>query len=186
MIRHGESEDNVSKILSRDTTRLTDKGIDQIKKTSELLKNYKYDKVFYSPLTRTDESRHYLGLEGTQEQRIREINFGIFAGYKYDDFTNIYPDESKLWIEDPYNYNIPDGESLIIVYKRVKDFLEEAVKADENILLVTHEGIIRLACSWVFDDPNYFFKFKAENGSLSIISVDEGYKYLKKLNFHGE
>lgn len=183
MIRHGESEDNVSKVFSRDTTKLTEKGINQIKKTKELIRNYEFDKVYYSPLTRTDETKLHLELEGIAEDRIREINFGIFTGYSFDEFTTIYPDESKLWVADPYTYLVPDGESIDMVYERVKDFLEEISKQDEDVVLVTHEGIIRLVCSWVFDDPKYFFRFKANNGSISIVSVDEGYKYIKKLNY---
>lgn len=186
MIRHGESEDNLNKILSRDNTKLTENGILQIEKSKEFLKNYKFDKVYYSPLTRTNETREHLGLEGIEEERIREIGFGIFTGYKYDEFSSKYPDESKAWTDDPYNYDIPKGESINTVYKRVESFLEEVIKKDEDILLVIHEGIIRVICSWVFDDPNFFFRFKAENGSFSIVSVNEGYKYIKKLNCHAD
>lgn len=184
MIRHGESEDNLSRVLSNYDTRLTENGINQIKRTKDFLKNYDFKKVYYSPLKRTDETRKYLELEGLKEPRIREIDFGIFTGYRYDEFSNIYPEEAKLWVEDPYTYDVPKGESINTLYKRVVSFLEEVINQDENILLITHEGIIRAICSWVFDEPKYFFKFKANNGSLSIISVEEGYKYIKKLNFH--
>lgn len=184
MIRHGESDDNVSKIFSRDTTKLTEKGKNQIKGTKELLKDYKFDKVYYSPLTRTDETRQHLELEGIAEDRIREISFGIFTGYSFDEFTSIYPNESKLWVDNPNTYLVPEGESIDMVYVRVKNFLDEVSKQDENVLLVTHEGIIRLVCSWVFDDPKYFFRFRANNGSISIVTVDEGYKYIKKLNYY--
>jgi len=186
MIRHGESEDNIAKVLSRDTTKLTKNGISQIKKTKEFLKGYKFDKVYYSPLTRTNETREYLELEGIEEERIREVNFGIFTGYKWDEFSSIYPEESKLWIEDPNTYEVPNGESINMVYKRVKDFLDDIISTNEDVLLITHEGIIRLVCAWVFDEPNYFFKFKANNGSLSIVSTDDGYKYIKKLNCYAE
>ena len=182
MIRHGESTDNVEKILSTYDTQLTEKGILQIKRATELIRPYKVNKIYYSPLTRTDQTRKYLELEGIPEERIREINFGIFAGYKYEEFIVIYPEESKLWIDNPYEYDIPDGESLNTVYKRVVSFLDEIVSEDEDVILVTHEGIIRLICCWVFENPQYFFKFKADNGSLSIVSINEGYKYIKKLN----
>ncbi len=186
MIRHGESEDNLSKVLSNYDTSLTEKGIEQIKRTKGFLKNYKFDRVYYSPLKRTDETRKYLDLEGIEEPRIREIDFGIFTGYRYDEFTSIYPEESKLWVSDPYNYDVPNGESINTLYKRVEKFLEEIVDKNEDVLLITHEGIIRVICSWVFDEPKYFFKFSADNGSLSIISVNGGYKYIKKLNCHSD
>lgn len=186
MIRHGESEDNIAKILSRDSTRLTENGIKQILNTKELLKSYEFEKVFYSPMKRTDETRYYLGLEGIAEPRIGEVSFGIFTGYKWDEYSKIFPEESKLWIEDPYTYAVPEGESINMAYERVSGFLEDVIKDNKNILLVTHDGIIRLICSWIFDDPEYFFKFKIDNGSISVISIDDGYKFVKQINCQAE
>lgn len=186
MVRHGQSEDNIRMVMSNCNTKLTEKGIEQIKKAKENLKKYDFKNVYYSPLTRTDETNFHLGLEGIAEPRIGEIDFGIFTGFTYDGFTKIYPEESKQWVEDPYNYEIPKGESINTAYKRVEGFLEEVIEKDEDILLVTHEGIIRIICSWVFDNPKYFFKFKANNGSFSIISIVEGYKYIKELNCIGD
>lgn len=182
MIRHGQSEDNVSKIFSRDETKLTQLGIEQIENAKEIIKKYDFDTVYYSPLTRTNETLKYLELEGIEESRIREINFGIFAGLNYESLIDKYPEESKSWIDDPYSYSMEDGESINMVYERVVNFLEYAIDKDEDIVLVTHEGIIRLICSWVFDDPNLFFKFKAANGSISIVTVEDDIKYINTLN----
>lgn len=184
MIRHGESEDNIQKIFSRDDTSLTEKGIGQIKETKELLKKFNYDRVYYSPLTRTVETLEILELEGLEEIRIREINFGIFTGMTFKEISEIYPDETKSWLDDTQNFMIPTGESLLDVYNRVKEFLEEISKDEENILLVCHDCIIRLALCWIFDNPEYFFKFKIDNGSINIISVEDGFKYIRKLNYN--
>ncbi|MGJ0845881.1 histidine phosphatase family protein [Tissierella praeacuta] len=184
MIRHGESEDNIQRIFSRDDTSLTEKGIMQIKDTKELLKKFSYDKVYYSPLRRTVETLENLELEGTEDLRIREINFGIFTGKTFEEISRIYPNETKLWLDDTQNYIIPKGESILGVYSRISEFLEEISRQDENILLITHDCVIRLALSWIFDNPDYFFRFKVDNGSINIISIDEGYKYIKKLNYN--
>lgn len=183
MVRHGQSEDNVSKIFSRDDTRLTETGIEQIKNARKIIRNYDFKNVYYSPLTRTNETLQHLELEGIPEERIREVNFGKFAGLTVDELVEKYPKESKSWFEDPHTYEVPEGESLNMVYERIENFLEFAIEKAEDIVLVTHEGVIRLICSWVFDDANLYFKFKADNGSISIVSVnDDGHKYIKKLN----
>lgn len=184
MIRHGESEDNIQRIFSRDDTRLTEKGIGQIKRTKEILQNFNYDKVYYSPLTRTVETLENLELEGIEEERIREINFGIFTGRTFEEIKEVYPNESNSWLEDTHNYVIPQGESLLDVYNRVVEFLEGISRSEENIILVCHDCIIRLALCWIFDNPEYFFRFKIDNGSINIISVDDGFKYIKKLNYN--
>lgn len=183
MIRHGESEDNVSKVFGTYETKLSKKGIEQIKKTKVNLEEYNFSKVYYSPLIRTKESLNHLGLEGIPEERIQEYNFGIFSGLTNEEIEKKYPLEYKEWIDNPTDYLIKEGESLEIVYKRAVEFLEELAKQDENVLLVTHAGIIRLALCWVFDDIDYFFRFKVDNGSINIISIDDGFKFIKKLNY---
>lgn len=185
MLRHGETEDNIKKVFSRDDTRLTEKGIKQIEDIKESIEGLNYNKVYYSPLKRTVETLRKLELDGIEELRIREINFGIFTGENYPGILELYPEESKLWVEDSKNYKIPKGESLLEVYTRVVEFLEEIARGKENVLLVCHDCIIRLALCWVFDNIDYFFKFKIDNGSLNILSVDEeGFKFISKLNYN--
>lgn len=183
MIRHGESEANVSKIFGTKQSPLSKKGIEQIKVTKENLKEFKFDKVYYSPFVRTVETLNNLGLEGIPDNRIAEYNFGIFTGKTYLDIEEEFPEDYKAWIDDPTDYIIRDGESLRLVYQRLTDFLKEAIEQDEDILLVTHAGVIRLALCWIFDDIDYFFKFKVDNGSINIISIDDGYKFIKKMNY---
>lgn len=182
MIRHGETEDNLKKIYSRDSTSLTEKGIGEIISAKDLLKEYNYEKIYYSPLKRTVETLNHLGLEGKEEIRIREINFGIFTGKTFQEISDIYPEETKSWLDDIYSYKIPEGESLLNVYERVSEFLDELCELDKDVLLVVHDCVIRLALCWVFDNPEYFFRFKVDNGSISTISVDDGFKYISRLN----
>lgn len=183
MIRHGESEANVSGVFGTEEAPLTKQGRKQIEDTRENLKGFSFDKVYYSPFTRTVETLKILGLDGRADERIAEYNFGIFSGKTHYDLEGEFPREYKEWIEDPTGYRIPGGESLRLAYDRVKGFLEEALTKDENLLLVTHAGVIRLALCWVFDDVDYFFKFKVDNGSINIISIDDGYKFIRMLNY---
>ena len=182
MLRHGETEDNLKKIYSRHTTILTDKGKNQIIKARKLLNELKYEKIYYSPLKRTMETLEYLGLEGIEEPRIREIDFGIFTGKTYEQISKIYPEETKSWTKDSIGYKIPQGESLFNVYYRVEEFLEEICKLNKNVLLITHDSVIRSALCWIFNEIEYFFRFKIDNGSISIISIEDKFKYIKKLN----
>lgn len=183
MIRHGETEDNIGKIFSRDNTGLTEKGKQQISSAKKLLSEFNYNSVYYSPLNRTCQSIEVLGLEGISEDRIREIDFGVFTGKTFKEIGSLYPVESADWISDPINYKIPEGESVMDLYERISEFLEEIANIGESVLLVCHDCVIRLALCWVFENPDYFFRFKVENGSINIISIDDNYKYIKKTNY---
>lgn len=183
MIRHGESQDNISKVFGTYETKLSKKGIEQIKVTKKNLEEYNYSKVYYSPLIRTRETLKYLELEGMEEERIKEYDFGIFSGLNNEMIVKQYPLEYEKWIKEHNTFVIPQGESLEGVYNRVKEFLEELVQQDEDVLLVTHAGVIRLAFCWVFDNIDYFFRFKVENGSINIIAIEDNYKFIKKVNY---
>lgn len=183
MIRHGESEDNVSKVFGTFESPLSDKGREQIRITRENLSEFHFAKVYSSPYSRTIETLEHLGLEGIIDNRIGEYNFGIFSGKTNALIEEEFPLEYSEWIDNPRDYIIREGESLTMVYERVKSFLDEMVSQGEDVLLVTHAGVIRLALCWVFDDIDYFFKFKVDNGSINTISVDEeGFKFIKKIN----
>lgn len=183
MIRHGQTQDNIAKVFSRDSTSLTTKGIDEIILTKDLIKEINYERVYYSPLNRTVQSLEHLGLKGEKERRIREIDFGIFTGKSFKEISHIYAEETKAWVSDSINYRVPEGESVLDVYKRICGFLEELVSKGENALLICHDCVIRLALCWVFDNPDYFFRFKVDNASINIIAIDDNYKYIKKTNY---
>src|SRR5699024_9544851 len=112
MVRHGETEDNICKIYSRDNTILSKKGIEEIKISKKILEEYTFDKVYYSPLTRTEETLKYLELDGTPEERIEEWDFGIFSGLNYREIEDKYPIEYKEWTDNPIDFIIREGESL--------------------------------------------------------------------------
>lgn len=183
MIRHGETDDNIKKIYGRKNTPLNKNGIRQIQKLEEIVFEYKNKKIYISPLERTMESAEILGLKGSLESRIEEIDFGIFEGRTYLEIQEDYHEETKDWIKDYMNYEIPQGESLKDVYSRIVSFIEEKIKKNEDIVLVTHEGVIRLLFSWVFEDPTCFFRFKVDNATINRITVNNGYKYISLLNY---
>lgn len=182
LIRHGQTEDNKQRIFSRKDIPLSDKGQEQIKKLRPFVETLTFHKVYVSPLNRTIETMELLGLDGEREERIQEIDFGLFEGRDYETIQKEFPKEAKMWDDDYINYVTPKGESIKIAYERVTSFLDEISKKNEDVLLVCHEGVIRIALSWVFDNSEYFFKFKAENGSVNIINFQEGFKYIKKSN----
>lgn len=184
LIRHGQTEDNVGRIFSTKDTILTDEGKEQIKKAKTFIDTISFDKVYVSPLHRAIQTMEILGLDGEKEERIKEVDFGLFEGNTYEEIKDKFPEEAKIWDKDYLNFVSPEGESIKMAYERVTSFLEEIAKKDEDAVLVCHDGVTRIALSWVFDKLDYFFKFKIDNGSVNIISIDErGFKYIKRTNY---
>lgn len=182
LIRHGKTYDNEKKIYGQDDTSLSEVGIEQIKQTREELKNYKFDKVYYSPHTRTKETLDILGLEGEALDVLKEYDFGIFKGKTFKEISRLYNDEVKNWVADTINYKIPEGDCLKERYEEVSQFLNKLEEKQEDVLLVTHAGVIQLAMCWAFDNLDYYFKFKISNGSINVISIYKKFKMISKLS----
>lgn len=178
-VRHGQTVENSHGKYGSTDTPLSEKGREQISALKGALKDKTFRNIYLSPLKRTIETAEILGLDGLREERIKEINFGIFEGKSYQEINEEYPLETFLWVKDYIGYRIPEGESLMDLYNRVSAFLEEVIKNDTDVLVITHEGVIRCALCWVFDNVEYFYKFKVSNGRITVVTVNEGYKYIK-------
>lgn len=182
LVRHGESEANIAKIFGGSEVKLSELGKEQALKSKDFIQGLKFDKVYTSPFVRAIETMKHLGLEGEIKEEIREIGFGILENKSYDMISKSHPVEAKRWADDPIYSAVPGGETIIEGYKRVEKVLNEFIKKDEDVLLVCHEGVIKMALSFVFDNPEYFFRFQADNLSVNIISINEGHKFISKMN----
>ncbi len=181
LIRHGETVANIEKKFGDGTTELTEKGVNQAKKSSYILESNE-KRVLISPYKRALDTAKYLGLEGEIEEELREISMGIMEGYSYMEFREKNEEEARQWAEDSINYRITNGESVVDLYKRVERLMYKLIEDDEDIILVCHDGVIRAMLSCVFEDPNLFFKFKSDNLGFTKISVNDGYKYISYMN----
>ena len=79
------------------------------------------------------------------EERVREIDFGIFDGLSYDERLAKYPDEVARWDRlGKYWYRPPGGESRPDVRLRVHSFLGTLTRdyVDEKVLVVCHSVVV--------------------------------------------
>lgn len=185
-VRHGRTELNKRHCyLGSVDDCLSKEGIDEIIEVKNILGDIKFDGVYSSPLKRTLESCRILEKDFELDERIREINFGIFDGLTNKEVQTIYPNEYSNWINDYMNYKIPTGESLMELFDRTENFINDISQKHKKALVITHGGVIRCAMSLAFCSRDYFYKFQVDHGSISSISVEEGFKYIKLLNLKG-
>ena len=173
-VRHGRTEMNTKGLFSGHLDDvLSLEGKSDAKYNKEILKDKEFQSIYTSPLKRAVETSQILGYKAIEDSRLKEINFGIFEGLSYDEITRKYPIEAKLWSEDFINYKIPKGESFMELYERVADFLYEVSHKSENTLVVTHEGVIKCALCYIFEKPEYFYRFKISHTGITQICIDE-------------
>ncbi len=100
-----------------------------------------FDKTYSSPLKRCAILARELSDEIIVDARIKEYNFGEWERKTWNE---IYAsDKGKEWFNDYVNTLCPKGESFAMMLHRVRVFIEHLSQSDENILIVTHAGIIR-------------------------------------------
>ena len=131
---HGTTFDNASKCASGwKNVELNDLGKEQ---AINLGKNtpYKFDVLFTSDLNRAIESAKlaFPEFEAVKDSRIRECNYGDYDG----------KDKKLVVYEEHINNPFPNGESLIDVEKRVREFLDYLKENynDKVIGIVSHRS----------------------------------------------
>lgn len=184
LIRHGESELNKDKVFFGWLNPfLTKYGEEQIKILADKIDSY--DFIYSSPLKRaylSAELVNYKKLEIFTDNRIKELNFGIFEGLTYDEIVKTYPEESKKWKSEGIDYFYKNGESIKELNNRVVSFIEEIKNNDKTYLIITHFGVINsILCYYISENINNFWKFKSDLASITTIEFIDGFPVL--MNF---
>lgn len=79
------------------------------------------------------------------DARLREQDWGEWSGLLYHDLLSDHKEEFSRQQARGWDFTPPDGESRLQVLKRSRQALHDAARqwAGEQILVVSHEGIIR-------------------------------------------
>ncbi|MCS4472600.1 alpha-ribazole phosphatase [Clostridium botulinum] len=187
LVRHGETEHNKRKnFYGKLDVGLNEKGEKQSYKVGELLKDVKFNKIYISDRKRTRETAERI-LERNRfyekekniiykDERINEIDFGIFEGKSYEEIGSLYPKEQEKWEKDWKNFAPPKGESAVVFYNRVENFMKHIQKEEDgNYLIVTHGGVIRMIYSYILqNNMDFYWNFASRNGDITLIKYEYG------------
>lgn len=184
LIRHGETvENSKGTFYGSLEPQLNEVGIKQCKILKQELENIEFSKMYVSSKTRARETAQLIKDGGfVVDEVLSERSFGEFEGKSYSEIKEEYKEEVDIWNNDWSGFRPPNGESFDDFYKRIEQFiksLEQNVKEDEKVLIVTHGGVIRVFLTYVFGgDYNMFWKFASRNGDIVKIKFENGYYYV--------
>lgn len=199
VMRHGEAENNVRRILSGDAQaphHLTEKGKSQVRASAEELKKSgkQFDLVFVSPFVRTQETmaivREVLGFPDAAiitDDRLRELGSGTWNGRDVGDFIR------EFMVADRFVRCPEGGENYADIKTRMGDFIFELEEKynDKTILIITHEtpaclmyaaatGMDRQSTMFMRDDHD--FLLNAETKEIPLVHVPHNPEY--ELDLH--
>ena len=190
IIRHGESVWNtIGRYQGLMDPDLTERGEKQALALARELEKEELKILYFSPLLRTRRTAeiiaNLLSIPAVEDKRIIEIDHGKWSGMLVEEVKQKFPGEFRRWMERPHESDFEGGESLQMVFQRVKDFLEEvgSKHRGESVGVVSHTVPIRcLLCAILDVDLSRFWSFGCDNASYSVVYFEESRRVLQRLN----
>lgn len=196
LVRHGETSWNALGILQGNAdVPLNEKGVEQAQGLAENTSSKTVNVVYSSPLSRAYDTAQAIAdihnLPVKVHGNLREIGVGIYTGYR----ASQIPSEVRIsWTTNPdfaMPSGIPDttnlldpsyvegiyfeGESLNMASDRTWQGLTNLAKQNcgENVVSVTHGGIIQIALTHVYDLPvTNYSKISVPTASQTVLEFE--------------
>lgn len=188
LLRHGQTTQPGTFTGVTDVS-LSLTGKAQIQRISPLLEKARIEHCFCSPLARCMETVRLLKLTCgvTVDDTLKEINFGLWEGLNFDQITQRYPNETKLWNEQKEAFFFPGGEQIHQFNGRIHQWFDELLNTGHNrVLVVAHGGVLREGLKALLGiGRGDAFVLNFAEGAVSRITIREGYPNLECFNCRG-
>ncbi len=153
MIRHGETDWNIKGLVQgcKYDIPLNENGIEQAKCSAKAFKDKNISKIYTSPMLRTKKTseiiKQELDVPVLYSPLLVETNYGVLHGQNMEEVVKSGKYQYIFDRADAGDNDVcfPEGESRNVVTNRFLDFLKsiDVIEKDENILIVSHGGVIR-------------------------------------------
>ena len=175
-LRHTSLNVEIDVFYGQTDLDVSDNFEEEVELIKKKILNFNIDtgsiKVYSSPLKRCVKLTNRLTDTYIIDERIKEMNLGDWEMKK---MSSISKKEKLEWENNLLSFKIPNGESNNEFLKRLKSFLEDIFKFNEDALIVCHAGSINGMLSLLTREPfdkmvkNYWELIK--HGSLSLIEL---------------
>ena len=134
-------------------------GQEQAQKLVAYFADKEITRIYVSAYQRTGQTiaplAGHLKLLPIVDERLNEIDNGLFEGATEEELRQKFPAELQALRERKAAFRFPEGETGEEAFARITAFLNEKRTShwDENIIIVCHDGLIRLLMCHVMDMP---------------------------------
>jgi len=192
LVRHGEVAGNVGDkptFVGWNDLPLNARGIEQAERVAEYLASEKVQAVYSSDLQRAKITAEKIAEKHDLTVRIdadlREVNYGAWEGLGESELQREY---SLQWQErqnDPWNVAAVEGESYQQMWQRFLPKWNDVVgnHHGETVVLVAHNGLIRMLLCYLLGAPFENFKrVHVSNGGVSRVQIDGSKILVESIN----
>jgi broad specificity phosphatase PhoE len=177
LVRHGQTDWNVEqRFQGHLDVPLNEMGIQQAEEAAKRLADKTFDALFSSDLLRTRQTAEIVArqfnLPVQFDQRLREINHGVWQGLLREDVKQKYPTEFAARKTNPVYAHAPQGESVNDVAVRMASIADELSQRypNGNVLVISHGmAIATLVCQASHLPLEKAYTLIPENTNLNVI-----------------
>ncbi len=170
-VRHAEvSKEYIGKYNGHIDIPISKNGKQQAKELGKKLSPIHFDRIYCSDLIRAKQTLDNFGLnqEVIYSKKLREKSWGKHEGMSFEEIekSGIKYENFKQWI------SALDGEGIESYTHSLEKYFKEIILQDksENILIVTHAGVIRTLLSVIQKIPlEESFKTKLSYSSYIVL-----------------
>ncbi len=163
LLRHGDKTkgDFHNPTLKHQDPPLSEQGREQSKAVARYFAQTDIASVYVSAYIRTLQSAQPTAdrkkIRPIEDPRLNEIDNGHIDNMSEQEFKKAYPEVWKQYAARTADFRFPGGETGEEVRSRISEFLEEKLKlhGKDNILIVSHDGLIRVCMTYILDIPVY-------------------------------
>lgn len=163
IIRHAEKErgDFYNPRLRHQDQPISQKGREESLKLWPYLCDKQIAAIYVSGYQRTGQTIEHvarqLGIAPVVDERLNELDNGFLDNMSEQEVQERYPDFWKAYRARTADFRFPGGETGEEACRRIASFLAEKrqIHANDNIVLATHEGLIRQLICYIMNLPVY-------------------------------
>ena len=190
IVRHGQTNWNIlGKTQGHGNSDLTKRGESQAEELAETMAKYPIDFIYSSDLGRAVQTAQIvgetIGIDVEKTSALREMGFGVWEGLLIEEIRKDHADTYDTWRNEPHLVNIPEGETLHIIKKRLDNFIKEINEKYDNkhILLVSHSVTVRvMLLSFLNSGMENIYRIKQDNTALNIVEFRDYGPVIVKMN----
>jgi broad specificity phosphatase PhoE len=140
---------------------LSEKGREKSKAVASYFTQIPISSIYVSSYVRTIQTAQPIAemkqIKPIEDPRLNEIDNGYIDEMSEQEFKKAYPEAWNQYAAKTDDFRFPGGETGGEVRSRISEFLEEKLKlhGKDNILIVSHDGLIRVCMTYLLDIPVY-------------------------------
>ena len=173
LVRHGElPEEYRGRFIGRTDPPLSASGRAAVAALQPRFAAYAPRRVYAGTLRRAWQSARLLAGDAViPEERLREIDFGLFENLTFAEIDRRYPELTADWMRAPAAMRFPEGGDMRLHRRGIAAFLEEKIfPSAETAALVTHGGVLPVVLAEVLHIPlEAAWQLQMARGSMSVI-----------------